>query len=145
MQTLQLPVKSKPLNLTATEQVSVVNEVRENQETQDRKLSTARLIRLVDWIRANLKTLQEIRPSMTVAGEMASKDLGFVVTKSNFRGGMKALEIPLWKKLPREKNGAVRIDRSAVLARFVCKLAESLGVPVPDNVNQIARGHGQNS
>ena len=100
-------------------------------------LKRAEWRRLEDYISVNRATIEVARPSRDRLAETATKMLGFPVSESHATKAAETMGIHLMRAKPvfRAKPEEQEI---AVVTRFIIRLAEDLGVKVPDDVRDIA-------
>ena len=75
-----------------------------NTDGKNNYLNDRHNFELIVWLKNNQISLEAHKATMIVAAEMASHDLGFLVTEGNIRGKLEQFPECRWKKTRSEQK-----------------------------------------
>ena len=83
---------------------------------------------LIVWLKNNQISLEAHKATMIIAAEMASHDLGFLVTEGNIRGKLEQFHECRWKKTRSEQKETALTERLREVEEKCRVLGERLAV-----------------
>tara|TARA_R100000808_G_C2101923_1_gene118731 strand:- start:459 stop:881 length:423 start_codon:yes stop_codon:yes gene_type:complete len=99
-----------------------------NMEGKNNYLNDRNNFELIVWLKNNQISLEAHKATMIVAAEMASHDLGFLVTEGNIRGKLEQFPECRWKKTRSEQKETALTERLREVEEKCRVLGERLAV-----------------
>ena len=99
-----------------------------NMDGKNNYLNDRHNFELIVWLKNNQISLEAHKATMIVAAEMASHDLGFLVTEGNIRGKLEQFPECRWKKTRSEQKETALTERLREVEEKCRVLGERLAV-----------------
>lgn len=97
-----------------------------NMDGKNNYLNDRQNFELIVWLKNNQISLEVHKATMIVAAEMASHDLGFLVTEGNIRGKLEQFPECRWKKTRSEQKETALTERIEYLEETVAAQAVTI-------------------
>lgn len=97
-----------------------------NTDGKNNYLNDRHNFELIVWLKNNQISLEAHKATMIVAAEMASHDLGFLVTEGNIRGKLEQFPECRWKKTRSEQKETALTERIEYLEETVAAQAVTI-------------------
>ena len=99
-----------------------------NMDGKNNYLNDRHNFELIVWLKNNQISLEAHKATMIIAAEMASHDLGFLVTEGNIRGKLEQFPECRWKKTRSEQKETALTERLREVEEKCRVLGERLAV-----------------
>ena len=99
-----------------------------NMDGKNNYLNDRQNFELIVWLKNNQISLEAHKATMIIAAEMASHDLGFLVTEGNIRGKLEQFPECRWKKTRSEQKETALTERLREVEEKCRVLGERLAV-----------------
>lgn len=99
-----------------------------NMDGKNNYLNDRNNFELIVWLKNNQISLEAHKATMIIAAEMASHDLGFLVTEGNIRGKLEQFPECRWKKTRSEQKETALTERLREVEEKCRVLGERLAV-----------------
>ena len=97
-----------------------------NMEGKNNYLNDRNNFELIVWLKNNQISLEAHKATMIIAAEMASHDLGFLVTEGNIRGKLEQFPECRWKKTRSEQKETALTERIEYLEETIAAQAVAI-------------------
>ena len=97
-----------------------------NTDGKNNYLNDRQNFELIVWLKNNQISLEVHKATMIIAAEMASHDLGFLVTDGNIRGKLEQFPECRWKKTRSEQKETALTERIEYLEETVAAQAVTI-------------------
>lgn len=97
-----------------------------NTDGKNNYLNDRQNFELIVWLKNNQISLEVHKATMIIAAEMASHDLGFLVTEGNIRGKLEQFPECRWKKTRSEQKETALTERIEYLEETVAAQAVTI-------------------